>query len=154
MEFKIADYKIESINDNVSSNDLIPKNIKHMNVTELWNCGYKGEGIVIGILDTGAEVTHNSLKTNFLKGRNFIENGELDDYKDRQGHGTHVTSIACGCPDGVNPGVYGVAPNAKFMIGKVLDDNGNGTYKSVLDGFKWLIDEGVDIINASIGGAG
>ena len=64
--FKIADYKIESINDNLP--DLIPNNIKHIGTENLWNEGYKGEDVVIGVLDTGISTSHYCLKDNILKG--------------------------------------------------------------------------------------
>lgn len=147
--FRIADYKVQSISTNPQ--DLLPSNIKHIGVANLWDKGYKGDGIKIGVLDTGVCVTHPSLKNNLIKGKNFTDEGTEDDFKDENGHGTNVCSIACGCPDGVNPGIYGVAPNAKFMMGKVLKKDGNGEIGWINKGLKWLIDENVDIINMSLG---
>lgn len=147
--FKIADYEIQSVNE--KPKDLIPNNIKHIGATKLWEEGYRGEGVVIGILDTGVCTTHPSLKSNLLKGKNFTNEGAVDNFEDKNGHGSNVASIACGCPDGIVPGIYGVAPNAKFIIGKVLTSSGNGEIEWVINGLQWLIDENVDIINLSLG---
>lgn len=147
--FRIADYEVKSTN--VNPQDLIPNNVKHIGATKLWEEGYKGEGITVGILDTGVCTTHPSLKSNLIKGKNFTDEGNEDDFEDKNGHGSNVASIVCGCPDGINPGIYGVAPNAKFLMGKVLRGNGGGNTQWVVDGLKWLIDENVDIINLSLG---
>lgn len=147
--FRIADYKVQSINENPQ--DLIPDNVKHIGATKLWEEGYRGEGIVVGILDTGVCTTHPSLKNNLLKGKNFTNEGTEDNFEDLNGHGTNVSSIVCGCPDGVNAGIYGVAPNSKFLMGKVLKGNGDGEIQWIVNGLKWLIEENVDIINLSLG---
>ena len=147
--FKIADYKIESISDNLP--DLIPGNIKHIGAENLWNEGYKGEGITVGILDTGISTSHYCLKDNILKGKNFTSEGNSDNFEDLNGHGTHVSSIICARPDGKHLGIFGVAPNAKLVIGKVFNKNGNGNTEWIINGLKYMIEEKVDIINMSLG---
>lgn len=147
--FKIADYKIESISDNLP--DLIPDNIKHIGTENLWNEGYKGEDIVIGVLDTGISTSHYCLKDNILKGKNFTSEGNSDNFEDLNGHGTHVSSIICAKPDGEHLGIYGVAPNAKLVVGKVLNKKGNGDMECITNGIKYMIEEKVDIINMSLG---
>lgn len=147
--FKIADYKIESISDNLP--DLIPGNIKHIGAENLWNEGYKGEGITVGILDTGISTSHYCLKDNILKGKNFTSEGNSDNFEDLNGHGTHVSSIICARPDGEHLGIYGVAPNAKLVVGKVINKNGNGNMEWIINGLKYMIEEKVDIINMSLG---
>lgn len=147
--FEIADYKIESINDNLP--DLIPNNIEHIGATNLWNEGYKGEDVVIGVLDTGISTSHYCLKDNILKGKNFTSEGNSDNFEDLNGHGTHVSSIICARPDGEHLGIYGVAPNAKLVVGKVLNKKGNGNIEWITNGLKYMIEEKVDIINMSLG---
>jgi len=147
--FKIADYKIESISNNLP--DLIPNNIKHIGAENLWNEGYKGEGITVGVLDTGISTSHYCLKDNILKGKNFTSEGNSDNFEDLNGHGTHVSSIICARPDGKYLGIYGVAPNAKLVVGKCLTKNGNGNMEWIINGLKYMIEEKVDIINMSLG---
>lgn len=37
-----------------------------MHITDAWAMGYKGENIVVGIVDTGIEATHSDLAANMV----------------------------------------------------------------------------------------
>ena len=58
---------------------------------------------------------------------------------DDSGHGTHVAGILAG--DGrLSGGTYaGIAPKASLLIAKVLDQDGNGSVESVLEGMRWVL---------------
>ncbi|GAA4424675.1 S8 family serine peptidase [Actinokineospora soli] len=45
----------------------------------------------------------------------------------------------------------GVAPDAKLLNGKVLDDNGGGTESDIIAGMEWAAAEGADVVNMSLG---
>lgn len=146
--FKITDYEINSINN--KPNDLIPKYIKYTNVEKLWELGYKGEDIKIGIIDTGI-ADHVCLTPKVIKGKNFTNEGSVDDFRDLNGHGTNVASIIGACPDGIHDGIYGVAPNCGLYIAKCLTKSGNGDIGWISNALRWLIEENVDLINMSLG---
>ena len=62
---------------------------------------------------------------------------------------THVSGIVSAGNNGF--GIVGVAPKAKIYPIKVLDDSGRGTLRTVANGMKKAVDEGVDVINMSLG---
>lgn len=105
----------------------------------------KGKGVTVAILDTGAS-SHIDLNTNIKQSFN---SSDMQDYIDRQGHGTHVAGIIAAAQN--NTGIIGVAPEAKIMPIKVLNDNGTGGYDNIARGIKIAIDNGADIINMSLG---
>ncbi|WP_189933825.1 S8 family peptidase [Streptomyces aurantiogriseus] len=114
-----------------------------------WASGYDGTGVKIAVLDTGIDATHPDLKDQVIAARNFSTATGTDD---RFGHGTHVASVAAG--SGVKSGgkYKGVAPGAKLLNAKVLDDSGFGDDSSIIAGMDWAAEQGADIVNLSLGG--
>ena len=118
---------------------------KLMSIPSLWR-DTKGSGVKVAVLDTGADIDHRDLKPGILKHQDFTSSS----INDVQGHGTHVAGIIGARKNGF--GFVGVAPECKLMIGKVLDDNGNGNYAWISAGIRWAVQNGADIINMSLGG--
>lgn len=107
----------------------------------------QGENVVIGVIDTGADLQHLDLKPNLLEGINLVKPGTPP--QDDNGHGTHVTGILVAENNDI--GIVGVCPKAKVRPVKVLDGRGNGDLLKVVDGIKWCIDQKVDFISMSLG---
>ena len=108
-----------------------------------------GSGIRVGVLDTGIDPEHGDFgRLDLGNCRNFTHE---DDIVDRDGHGTHVAGIIAGDGSWSGGRYCGVAPNASLIIAKVLDGSGSGTTASVLRGLEWLVSQGVDVINISLG---
>src|SRR3954468_17328469 len=101
---KLPPFKVEALQTVANE---IPWGVKMMQAPEIWEKGEKGEGIVICILDTGIDKGHPDLRDNIIGGRNFAD-GAVDDYQDRNGHGTHVAGTIAAVENG--GGVVGVAP--------------------------------------------
>jgi major intracellular serine protease len=103
-------------------------------------------------LDTGCDITHPDLKERIIGGRNFTndDGGKADEYKDYNGHGTHVAGTIAATKN--NTGVVGVAPEANLLIIKVLDKNGSGQYEWIINGINYAIEQRADIISMSLGG--
>ena len=53
-----------------------------------------------------------------------------------------------------NIGIAGIAPNARILPVKVLDNTGYGSYAQVAEGIVYATDMGARIINLGFGGAG
>jgi hypothetical protein len=116
--------------------------------------GATGKGVVIGIIDTGIDSTHQDLSHGkVIGGYDFVnsDNNPMDDH----GHGTHCAGIAAAN----GPGLKGVAPDAKLMAIKVLNEWGSGYDSWIIAGIEYavdpdgnpLTDDGVDIISMSLG---
>ncbi|MQA26876.1 MAG: S8 family serine peptidase [Micromonosporaceae bacterium] len=121
-----------------------------------------GSGAVIAVLDTGLDLGHPEFQGRLVQGATFTcprgarpcGNG---DWKGPDGngaaedtHGTHVAGIAAAA-SGNGVGIAGVAPGAKIMPVKVLEE-GSGSYEEIADGIRWAADHGADVINMSLGG--
>lgn len=107
----------------------------------------KGEGALIAILDTGAQVDHPDLVGQFAEEpKNFTSSPGAWDVA---GHGTHVSGIIAASDNG--QGMVGVAPKAQLLIGKVLGDDGSGYGEWIAAGLDWAVSQGAHIISMSLG---
>jgi len=132
----------------LSPNDpqLLGWEINKFNIQNQWKMS-QGENVLVAVIDTGCDFNHADLKNNVVKGMNFVEKGS--DPIDRNGHGTHVSSTIAASNNGF--GMVGVAPKAKIMPVKALNDAGGGDLSNVVDGIMWAVDNKADIITMSLG---
>ncbi|MEX0167820.1 S8 family serine peptidase [Streptomyces sp. LMG1-1-1.1] len=127
----------------------LDRSVRQIGADKAWESGFDGTGVKIAVLDTGVDKTHEDLRTQVVGEKNFSASA---DAVDRVGHGTHVASIAAGT-GAKSGGMYkGVAPGAKVISGKVLDDEGYGDDSAVIAGMEWAAAEGADVVNLSLGG--
>ncbi|WP_307671514.1 S8 family peptidase [Streptomyces sp. V2I9] len=127
----------------------LDRSVAQIGAPAAWKAGFTGKGVKIAVLDTGTDTTHPDLKGQILAEKNF---SAAKDTKDRVGHGTHVASIAAGTGAKSGGKFKGVAPDAKLLAGKVLDDEGYGDDSGILAGMEWAVAQGADIVNLSLGG--
>ncbi|WP_105971687.1 S8 family peptidase [Streptomyces geranii] len=116
---------------------------------EAWAAGYDGKGVKVAVLDTGVDGTHPDLRGRIDAARNFSESA---DTVDRVGHGTHVASTVAGSGAKSGGKYKGVAPGARLISGKVLDDSGYGEESGIIAGAQWAVAQGAKVINLSLGG--
>ncbi|MEN9406421.1 MAG: hypothetical protein RLZ12_705 [Bacillota bacterium] len=107
-----------------------------------------GQGIKIGIIDTGIDYAHPDLAGNIKGGINLLNSKKrpLDD----NGHGTHIAGIIAAINN--NIGVVGVASSASLYAIKVLDSKGAGSLINLIKGIEWAIAKKIQILNISISG--
>jgi type VII secretion-associated serine protease mycosin len=111
-----------------------------------------GKGVTVAVVDSGSG-PHPDLADNLLPGRSFFSSVETQDGNDidTSGHGSHVAGIiAAAANNGI--GGSGVAPNAKILPIKVLDQIGQGDARDVAAGVRFAADNGAKVINLSLGG--
>jgi serine protease len=116
-----------------------------------------GSQVDIAIVDTGVAASHPDLRGRVCSGVAFLNGDGVTrtgkGATDPQGHGTHVAGIAAASTgDGV--GVAGVAPRARLVPVRVMDDKGHGYASDVARGIIWAVDHGAEVINLSLGGPG
>lgn len=145
--------------------------INRINAYNAWNLSKGDTNVVIGITDTGAELTHSDLQSNIKynfndpidmidnDGDTYVDNfrgwdvGMNDNDPTWQGnpHGVHVSGIAAAATDNA-VGVAGIGFNCKFLPVKIAD--GAGNLVSAYEGIKYAADHGCKVINCSWGGPG
>ncbi len=107
----------------------------------------KGSTISVGVIDTGIDYTHPDLSLNYKGGYNFVN--KTTNPMDDNGHGTHVSGTIAALNNDI--GVIGVAPETNLYSIKVLDANGSGYMSDVIAGIQWSVDNGMKIVNMSLG---
>ena len=119
--------------------DRVDADVAHSN-------GDTGSGADIAILDTGIDSDHPDLQANLGTGKDFSGKGT---WEDGDGHGTHCAGIA----NAVNnsEGVVGVSTEATLHAGKVLGDDGSGSFSDVAAGIEWAANQGFDVASLSLG---
>lgn len=139
-------------------------NIEKVRAPEVWGKGCDGQGVVVGIFDTGVDGTHPDLAEKYRGGTNswYDPHGEHDFPVDGAGavtgHGTHVAGIILG---GDASGTHiGVAPGAIWIAARIWNDAGDAALSSDVHGiFQWfmdpdgdpLTDDAPDVVNCSWG---
>lgn len=121
-------------------------NVEKLGVQRAWAQGATGEGVVVGIVDTGANVAHEALKGHFrgtgADGRvssdySFFDavNGRKEAYDDHS-HGSHVAGTSVG---GTADHLTGMAPGATFISAKVFSSGGSSSTATILKGLSWML---------------
>ena len=109
----------------------------------LYTPALNGVGLTVAVLDSGVRETHEALVGKVVRTANFSDEPNANDIF---GHGTGVAYIIAG--EGID-GKSGVAPGAKIMNMKVLNNNGEGTDEMVVD----AIDEVCALVTQAKAGA-
>ena len=125
-----------------------PWGIKRVNASGAWAVT-KGKGVKVGVVDTGIDYDHPDLKANVAGGWSAIDKENPGNYKDDNGHGTHVSGTIAALDD--KTGVVGVAPEAALYGVKVLDGQGSGTFSDVIAGMEWTVTNKMQAVNMSLG---
>lgn len=132
--------------------------VEQINVHELHNAGYTGEGVRILVMDTGFDLTHNSMiDINVIEQWDVINNdnqtaNETDDEANngQDNHGTAVLStIAANTPGEL----IGVAFDAEFLLAKTEDVSQEIQQEedNYVAGLEWGEANGADVVTTSLG---
>lgn len=115
-----------------------------------WDTTLGDPGVVVGVLDTGCDLTHRDLSTQFANpGTNVLVTG--GSAQDDHGHGTHVAGIIAALGNnGVD--VAGVGWRTKLVPVKILNSAGQAVGASIAQGIAWAAPR-CSIISLSVQGA-
>jgi len=106
-----------------------------------------GTYVKVAIVDTGIDLAHPDLQANIKGQVNTIN--PLKSGNDDNGHGTHVAGIAAAVDNTI--GVIGVGPKIALYAVKVLNKTGSGWLSDVIEGLQWCINNGMQVVNMSLG---
>lgn len=113
----------------------------------------RGSGVVVAVIDTGADFLHPDLagRLDSARDKDFV-NGDSS-AQDDNGHGTHVSGIIA-ATTGNGLGVAGMAPQSTVLPLKVLDASGDGSTIDVGDAIRYAVDNGAGVLNLSLEASG
>ncbi|GAB6087760.1 S8 family peptidase [Alkaliphilus crotonatoxidans] len=127
----------------------VPWGITRVQAPQAHAAGYRGAGVKVAVLDTGIDSSHPDL--NVRGGYSvFTDSANSNPFYDGDGHGTHVAGTIAALNNTI--GVLGVAYNVDLYAVKVLNNNGGGTYAGIAQGIQWAVNNGMHIVNMSLGG--
>jgi|GEM_PF-2975613 len=158
------------------------ENLWNIQVPQAWDALPSMQEVLVAVVDTGVDYNHPDLVNaiwqnvgetgldesgNDKRSNGFDDdgNGYIDDWQgwnmvssnndpaDDQGHGTHLAGVI-GATVNNGLGIAGIAPNARILPVKVLDNTGYGTYAQVAEGIYYATDFGVRVINLGFAGLG
>ena len=107
-----------------------------------------GRGVTVAVMDTGIG-EHPDLEGSVIARMDFVHDGAA--LLDPSGHGTFVAGLIAAHGETFR----GVAPDAKLVSLRVLDQKGNGSMHGVLAAFDWLLQNRaamhIKVLNLSFG---
>jgi len=135
--------------------------------SQAWQSTRGASDVVVAVVDSGIDYTHQDLKNNIwtnsaeqLNGRDDDNNGYVDDIRgwnyvnnnnnpkttSQSNHGTHVAGII-----GAAGNVLGVAPRVKLMPLRFIGESGSGLTSSAIRAIDYAVQKRVFAINNSWG---
>jgi len=122
--------------------------VDQISARSVWNQGYYGQNIIVGVVDGMVDTTHPQLRNNIAFNRQF--NNQTNDANLNR-HGTHVAGIIAADPS--QGPVSGIAPHAKVAAGQFISNDGGGSIGDAIMAMHAVVQQGARIINLSWGGA-
>lgn len=124
----------------------VPWGVRRIGAPEFWETS-QGQGVRVGVLDTGVDLTHPDLEGNLAEGVNLIDPDSPPG--DDNGHGTHVSGTIAALQNRL--GVVGVAPGATIVPIKAFDAEGESALSDLISGIDWALRNEILILNMSFG---
>jgi type VII secretion-associated serine protease mycosin len=109
----------------------------------------RGDGVVVGVIDTGVDAGHPDLAGSVLPGVSFGGSASAGGRTDPDGHGSKMAGIIA-ARGGDDMHALGIAPRAKILPVAVQLPG----YGSLAEPIRWAVDHGAKVINMSLGSTG
>lgn len=117
--------------------------LSQVGAQDAWAIG-TGRGATVAVLDTGVDLPHEDLAGRLASGGRDTA-GEEASPQDDNGEGTHVAGIIAAATDN-GTGVAGVAHEAKVLPVKVLDSDGDGFERDIIQGIDLAVEKKVEVL--------
>ncbi len=142
-----------------------------INVVKAWDITKGSRDIIVGVIDTGVDYSHEDLKNNSwtneaelngVEGIDDDNNGYIDDIHgydfvnndgdpmDDHSHGTHCAGVIGA--EHNDKGIAGINANVRIMGLKFLSANGGGEGSDAIRAIDYAIKMGVHVLSNSWGG--
>jgi len=130
--------------------------LEQINVPPVHELGITGQGVIIGMLDSGFKTTHEALagipvlaRYDFINDDDVVEN-EPGDSPTQHDHGTKTMSTAMGFRDGA---LVGPAFGASAILAKTEDVSQEVPIEedNWVAGLEWVESLGADVVSSSLG---
>lgn len=109
---------------------------------------FRGSGVKIAVIDSGAATTHGNL--NQIRSGFDVVNKQVDRSTwnvDTLGHGSHCAGVIAATDPAW--GIRGFAPEAEIHVCKLFP---GGQVSQLIDALEYCIEQGIDVVNMSLGG--
>ncbi|MFE9648934.1 S8 family serine peptidase [Streptomyces sp. NPDC006365] len=159
------------------AHDALPWGIVRTKCPDAWKRSVGERGVTVAVVDTGVHLSHPDLSPALIDGKDLVDLGPqptappgwvfegdfmgLDSSpQDEVGHGTHVAGVIC-CRPNESAGVAGMTWTCTLRPVRVLARirnritnrvSGVGSAADIAAGIRWAVDQGVRVINLSLGG--
>lgn len=113
----------------------------------------RGEGVRIGIIDTGMDLGHPDLQAAYRGGYDFVHNDAVPEEEAEGGafgHGTRMAGVIAASDNGF--GLIGAAPGVSLYALKIFPKNGGALTSNVIRAVEWAIAQKLDVVSCSFGG--
>lgn len=123
-----------------------------VNAPQLWPVT-RGEGVRVGVIDTGIDLRHADLQKAYRGGWDFVHNDAIPEEEAEggaMGHGTRMAGLIAATDNQF--GVVGVAPDVSLYALKIFGKSGGALTSNVIRALDWAIEHDLDILSCSFGG--
>lgn len=113
----------------------------------------RGEGVRVGIIDTGIDLRHPDLQAAYRGGYDFVHNDSVPEEEaegDGFAHGTRMAGIIAASDNGF--GLVGAAPGVSLYALKIFPKSGGASTSNVIRAIDWAIAQKLDVVSCSFGG--
>jgi len=127
-------------------------NLRRIGMEQAWDLRPSAADVIVGVLDTGVDLTHPDLRPNLLLdlGYDFLSNTPRP--QDDESHGTAVAGII-GAVGNNRDGVTGIVWRVKLLPIKALNSDGRGPDSAMVKAILYATDNGARVINISSTGS-
>lgn len=121
-------------------------------VSGAWDVTAGDPDIIVAVADNGFDLSHPELAGKIVKPYNvFSKDSRVYPVAGTGGmHGTHVAATAVGNSNN-GSGVCGIAPGCRLMPVQLAQPDGIMPLTAVIDGILYAVNQGADVVNASVG---
>lgn len=132
--------------------------VKAIRTDQLWNVSpyLRGWGVTVAVVDSGIanhpDFNDYAGNSRLIQQVNFVPGSNMPD--DYYGHGTHIAGTIAGLGQSSNRVYMGVAPEAKLVDVRVMNDRGHGNTSNVVEGLQWIYNNranyNIKVVNLSL----